>query len=173
MMDADTQPQGAQMTIVLRQATRADTDGLRALLYYAIFVPADAQAPPRDIVDAPQLIPYVRDFGTQVGDIGVLAERAAQPIGAAWVRLMRGYGTIDAHTPELTVAVRPADRGRGIGSQLLHALFAITDRSYAQISLSVQSANPAYRLYTRFGFVVVADQDGSYTMVRSAQAATT
>lgn len=161
------------MTIVLRQATRADTDCLRDMLYYAIFVPADAEPPPRDIVDVPQLIPYVRDFGTQVGDIGVLAEGAAQPIGAAWVRLMRGYGTIDEHTPELTVAVLPEYRGRGIGSQLLRALFTITDCSYAQISLSVQSANTAYRLYTRFGFVVVADQDDTYTMVRSAQAAAT
>jgi ribosomal protein S18 acetylase RimI-like enzyme len=161
------------MTIVLSQATHADTDCLRDMLYYAIFVPADAQPPPRDIVDAPQLVPYVRGFGTQDGDIGVIAEDATQPVGAAWVRLIRGYGTIDAHTPELTIAVLPEYRGRSIGSQLLRALFAITDRSSAQISLSVQSANPAYRLYTRFGFVVVADQDGTYTMVRSTQAATT
>jgi hypothetical protein len=43
------------------------------MLYYAIFVPADAQPPPRDIVDAPQLVPYVRGFGTQDGTVSIIS----------------------------------------------------------------------------------------------------
>ena len=40
------------------------------------------------------------------------------PIGAAWLRLLkgdeRGYGHVDDETPELGMAVLPAYRGRGV-----------------------------------------------------------
>jgi ribosomal-protein-alanine N-acetyltransferase len=45
------------------------------------------------------------------------------PIGAAWLRLWskdeQGYGFVDVHTPELSMAVRPEFRGQGIGTLLL------------------------------------------------------
>lgn len=44
------------MAIVLRQATHVDTECLRDMLYYAIFVPTNVQPPPCDIVNAPQLV---------------------------------------------------------------------------------------------------------------------
>jgi ribosomal protein S18 acetylase RimI-like enzyme len=156
------------MNVTVRPATQADQEILRDVLYWAIFVPPNTPPLPRDVINHPDLSAYVDRFGTQTGDIGVIVESDGQHIGAAWVRLMRGYGFVDAETPELTIAVLPAYRNRGIGSGLLRELFALTDKTYPKISLSVQVANPAHRLYRRFGFAVVAEQDGTYTMVSSA-----
>lgn len=156
------------MTITVRPVTATDIDILRDVLYWAIFVPPDTPTPPRDVINHPDLLAYVDDFGIQTGDIGVIAEDNGRHIGATWLRLMRGYGFVDAETPELTIAVLPSYRNQGIGSQLLRELFTLTDKTYPKISLSVHAANPAYNLYRRFGFVVAVEQDGIYTMVRSA-----
>src|SRR5262249_48531336 len=80
--------------------------------------------PPRDVVQHPDLARYVRHWG-QEQDLGAVALHPTQgkPIGAAWLRLWdgaeRGYGFLDAQTPELSMAVRPAYRGQGVGTRLL------------------------------------------------------
>ena len=52
--------------------------------------------------------------------------------------------------PELTIAVRPGERGRGIGSALLTALLdEARARELPALSLSVSERNPALRLYER------------------------
>jgi ribosomal protein S18 acetylase RimI-like enzyme len=91
-------------------------------------------------------------------------------MGAAWLRLLthdnRGYGYIDDETPELSVAVLPEHRGRGVGSSLLTQLFREAQTRYNKISLSVSEENPAVRLYQRLGFLVVIKEGGSITMIR-------
>jgi GNAT superfamily N-acetyltransferase len=99
---------------------------------------------------------YVRGWG-RPGDAGVLAVEPSGPVGAAWYRLFTereaGFGFVDEQTPELTVAVVPARRGRGLGTEMLEALLeqARLDE-FAQVSLSVEPGSPQEAYYRRFGF---------------------
>lgn len=147
----------------LRDATADDRSFVTAMLYEALFVPPDAPPFPPSLVDEPDLAPYHADFGARPGDVGVVAEIEGEPVGAAWVRLVDGYGFVDADTPELTIAVVPERRGLGIGGLLLAAL---VDR-VPRCSLSCERRNPAMRLYERHGFAVVgADGEHSVVMLR-------
>lgn len=86
-------------------------------------------------------------------------------MGAAWLRTFPaddpGFGFVAADVPELAIGVLPAWRGRGIGTRLLRAVVA----GAARVSLSVERANPAVRLYVREGFVAVDVGENSMTMV--------
>ena len=124
--------------------------------------------PPFSIVDDPALQPYTHNFGNETGDNGIIGLVGGQPIGANWIRLIRGFAYVDAQTPELTITITPQYRGQGIGTQLLTALFAITDPAYPTLSLSVDVANPAHHLYQRFGFKVITEKDGTNTMLRTS-----
>ena len=102
------------------------------------------------------------------GDCGSRS-RHQQPIGAAWVRLLvgdqQGYGYVDDATPELTMALLPAYRGRGIGRQLLEQLFEAGRGLYPAISLSVWPDNqPAYQLYQRLGFEIIQENEHDVVM---------
>jgi len=158
-----------------RPARREDEPVLRDMLYQAIFVPVGEAPPPRDLVFRPELARYVQGWG-QPGDLGVIAfdSETGIPTGAAWLRLFSdqapGYGYVDERTPELSIAVVPEQRSRGIGSELLARLLAAAQGQYTAISLSVSTANPAYRLYRRFGFEQVAKSGESLTMVKKLRA---
>jgi GNAT superfamily N-acetyltransferase len=90
----------------------------------------------------------------------------------AWYRQLASadasYGFVDESTPELAVGVRPRYGGNGIREALLEVL---CDRAKAdgrkRLSLSVEQANPACRLYARLGFRTVAEAGGSWTIVRT------
>lgn len=151
--------------MLLRPATIADEPLLREMLYLAIFVPPDEPPAPADIVDEPGLSHYVAGFGTHRGDLGYIAEDG-RPVGAAWVRRLTrddpGYGYVDDKTPELSMAVVASHRGRGIGTALLERLL----QQVARCSLSVDDRSRALALYERSGFVFVARDGHSLTMLR-------
>jgi ribosomal protein S18 acetylase RimI-like enzyme len=93
-----------------------------------------------------------------------------QPVGAAWYRLFGsqepGYGFVDEETPELTIAIVPSRRGRGLGRDLLEALLAhAREDGFAQISLSVERDNPAIRLYEQHGFAKAGERAGAWVML--------
>ncbi|MGH7606159.1 MAG: GNAT family N-acetyltransferase [Gemmatimonadales bacterium] len=128
----------------------------------------------------PELARYVTGWGRD-GDLGVLAETAGAPVGAAWLRLWgprdRGYGYVDEDTPELTIGVRPGHRGQGVGTLLLGAILDDAVGVYDAVSLSVRPDNRAMRLYERFGFRPVPSSDTtdrsqgtSITMIRGSAA---
>jgi ribosomal protein S18 acetylase RimI-like enzyme len=79
-----------------------------------------------------------------------------------------GYGFVDEATPEVTIGVDAAYRGQGIGAELLAALAELARaEGFRQLSLSVEPANPALRLYKRSGYRAVGVDDGSsITMLR-------
>ena len=123
---------------------------------------------PRGDIDAP-VYRYVMNWG-RPGDAAVIALDAGHRVGAAWYRLFKqeepGYGFVDEQTPELSIAVVPSRRGRGLGDGLLRALLDEARRNgFGQISLSVEPENPALRLYERFGFQKVGESGGSWTML--------
>lgn len=156
------------MSYTIRPATQFDQVFIEEMLYEALFVPPGHEPFPRSVLDQPDIAHYVDGFGTRPGDVGLIVEDAGERIGAAWVRLLqgndRGYGYIDDDTPELSAAVKPRWRNHGIGTALLLRLVEELPR----VSLSVDSRNPAVRLYERLGFKVVAAEDTSLTMLRQA-----
>lgn len=160
------------MSIRIRALAACDVPLLRDFLYAAIYVPEGAEAPPRDIVDLPELALYIAGFGTRPGDLGFVAEcedeaKDRRVVGMCWARRMRDYGYVDDETPSLSLAVLPEARGRGIGTALLrHMLAAQASAGVRQLSLSVQRANPARRLYLREGFTVHEARDEDDVMVR-------
>lgn len=77
-----------------------------------------------------------------------------------------GYGFVDSATPELSMGVLQAWRGRGVGSRLLDALIAAArEQGLASLSLSVEPDNYARRRYERVGFWQVDEASGSLSML--------
>jgi GNAT superfamily N-acetyltransferase len=101
------------------------------------------------------------------GDSGLIALIDAAPVGAAWLRYFTasdpGYGFVSERTPELSIAVLPAHRRKGIGSGLIQGLL---DHARS-ISLSCDPGNAAWELYIRFGFKPLPD---GRTMLRNQSA---
>jgi ribosomal protein S18 acetylase RimI-like enzyme len=156
---------------LLRPLTRADEPFLWEMLYHAIYVPEGTPPPPRDIVNEPELSRYVSGWGGP-DDFGLMAvdAKTGRPVGAVWLRLMagdnRGYGYVDGRTPELSMAVLPEHRGRGVGTRLLCDVLESAAGKHGAVSLSVSVDNPARRLYERSGFEAVELSGSSLTMVK-------
>ena len=154
---------------LIEPLTESDAQILSDMLFHAVYVAPGTVPPSRAIVTEPELARYVEDWG-RVNDVGLkgIDSRDRKPVGAAWVRLLvgenKGYGYVDDGTPELSIAVLPDYRGRGLGTRLLNALFSLAREHYNAISLSVTKENPAKRLYDRLGFRVVSEQGSSLTM---------
>jgi ribosomal protein S18 acetylase RimI-like enzyme len=126
---------------------------LHEFLYQAIFVPEGIKPPSRNVINDPRIFVYIKDFGTQDGDLGVAAEQNGQVVSAAWTRIIPAYGHLDAETPELAISVLPEFRGCGIETKLMKKLFEVLqDNGYTRTSLSVQKDNPAVRFYERLGY---------------------
>lgn len=144
----------------LRRAQPEDQPFLLHMLFYAAHADAIPGTQPDELLSNPNLASYVVGFGRE-GDLGVIAELAGRPAGAAWVRLLagdnRGYGWVDDATPELAIAVAPSHVDRGLGTRLMRELLARAHTRYPGISLSVRKENPARRLYLRFGFTPVRE----------------
>ncbi len=155
--------------IIIRSLTTADEPFLWEMLYQALYVPEGADPFPRDIVRGPEISRYAEDWG-RPDDSGFVAVMGETCVGATWIRLLKGankgYGYVDETIPELTIAVAPAFRGRGIGTNLLTRLMAEAKDRYQAVSLSVSAENPALRLYQRFGFEFVVTNGNSFTMMK-------
>ncbi|MCL1831118.1 MAG: GNAT family N-acetyltransferase [Oscillospiraceae bacterium] len=128
---------------------------LREFLYQAIYIPKSIEPPDRTIVDKPELQLYIKDFGSMPGDLAVTAVQNSQICGAAWTRIIEGYGHINDSIPELAISVFPEFRGVSIGTRLMKKLFSILKLDgYTAVSLSVDKASPAVRFYKKLGFEV-------------------
>ena len=161
------------LSYTLRPITSADEGFLWEMLYQAIYVPEGTLPPPREVINTPELARYVRGWG-QADDLGFLAIHETQPIGAIWLRLLKetnkGYGYIDDVTPELSIAVLPPHRGKGVGTRLMRQLLLAAGNKYEAISLSVSEENPAMRLYRRLGFKIAGADGTSVKMKKDLKA---
>ncbi|MCL1912635.1 MAG: GNAT family N-acetyltransferase [Eubacteriaceae bacterium] len=151
----------------VRYMGEADYGCLPEQLYYAIYVPEDGSQPPREVVNAPEIFIYIEDFGASPADTGVVAEQNGQIIGAAWTRIIQGYGHIDNETPELAISVLPGFRGLGIGTKMMAMLFGVLKKKgYLRTSLSVHKDNLAVAFYERLGYETVKERDDDLLMVK-------
>lgn len=146
---------------MIRPASTQDLPFLRDMLRHAYYARWGSEA------DVP-LERYVAGWG-RPGDEALVAIDQVQPVGAAWYRLFSedkpGYGFVGEEIPELTIAVVPSRRGKGLGRELLTALLEQARRDgYAGISLSVEPDNPALRLYEQHGFAKVGERAGALVM---------
>ncbi|MBO4601900.1 MAG: GNAT family N-acetyltransferase [Salinivirgaceae bacterium] len=154
------------MDCAIRPLNNSELPLLTDFLYYAIFVPEGVEAPPREIVNLPELQVYIRDFGAQPHDHCLVAEAEGVVVGAVWVRDMPDYGHVADGVPSFAISVRPEHRGRGIGTKLMQAMLdLLRQKGYKKASLSVQKTNYAARMYTKLGFRTIGENDEEYIMV--------
>jgi ribosomal protein S18 acetylase RimI-like enzyme len=144
--------------ITLRQAAQADEPFLWAMLFEAANMTQDGASSPEPAKADPYLAQYVANWGRE-SDLGVIAERHGDPLGAAWVRLLidtaHTYPKAEQGAPELAIAVRPDQIGQGVGGAMLDHLIELARPHFPAIVLSVRETNPARRLYERHGFVAI------------------
>ena len=139
---------------------------LEDFLYYAIFVPEGVDAPPREIINIPELQVYISKFGTQPHDLCLVAESDGAVVGAVWVRDMSDYGHVADGVPSFAISLRPEYRKQGIGTNLMLAMLdKLRQLGYAKASLSVQKFNYAARMYTKLGFRTIDENEEEYIMV--------
>jgi GNAT superfamily N-acetyltransferase len=150
--------------------TDGDVDLIRWALYEALAWNPKRELPARDAVLAhPEASRYHVGWGRR-GDIGVVATADDETVGVAYCRLFtdadHGHGFVDDRTPEVAVAVRDGWRGTGLGTRLMNRLAnAARTAGFQRLSLSVDTDNPARRLYERLGYREVSVDDGGVRML--------
>jgi len=153
----------------IRELANDEHDFLGDMLYEAIFIPKGHEPLPKTIIQDKSLAKYIENWGKDAYDIALVAEVNGQLAGAIWGRLFseanKGFGFVNHRTPELSMAVTPEFRSKGIGTKLLRTITS----AYAKIgvtclSLSVDKANKASGLYRRSGFEIVDETETSWTM---------
>ncbi|PJK11127.1 GNAT family N-acetyltransferase [Lysobacteraceae bacterium NML120232] len=154
------------MIYEIRELMPCEINLLNEFLYEAIFIPEGMQAPPKDIVNHPDLQKYIADFGRK-DDVCYVAEVEGKVVGAVWTRIIHDFGHVDDETPSLSISIFKGYRNLGIGAALMQQiLLTLKKRGYKQVSLSVQKANPALRMYEKLGFEIVRENEEDCIMVR-------
>lgn len=154
------------MNYTIREIQKQEYPLLDHFLYEAIFIPEGVNPPPKTIIASPELQVYVEHFGESKDDLGFVAEVDGKIVGAVWVRIMNDYGHIDDETPSLAISLDKEYRGFGIGTAMMKKILVLLkSRGYSRVSLSVQKANFAVKLYRKVGFEIVKEHEEEYIMV--------
>lgn len=154
------------MQYTIREMRKDEYPMLQDFLYEAIFIPKGTKPPLKTILATPELQTYIYAFGSSTHDKAFVAEVEGMVVGAIWVRIMQDYGHICDEIPSLAMSVYHAYRGMGIGSALLANLIStLRLHGYSNLSLSVQKANEAVRLYRRYGFRIFKENCNEYIML--------
>lgn len=154
------------MDVTIREMQKQEYPLLDNFLYEAIFVPEGAEPPPKTIIASPELQVYVEHFGEAKDDWGLAAEVGGKIVGAVWARIMNDYGHVDDETPSLAISLYKEYRGFGIGTGMMKEILALLkSQGYGQVSLSVQKANYAVKLYLKTGFEIIKENEDEYIMI--------
>lgn len=145
--------------ITVRQATSDDVEFVQEMLYQAANRPGYEWPSLEESLREPRNVRFWRDFG-RAGDLGVIAERDGQPIGAAWIRFFHDDELSPIDDPGvavLAIGVVESERGRSVGSMLMSQLVELARRAGVRaISLTTGLFNEAaLRLYEAHGFTKV------------------
>lgn len=156
----------------IREAESSDARFLADMLVEAANWNTATARPRVAVLDDPHVNRYIAGW-KRAGDFGSVATDDNNVlIGACWARLFPqnapGYGFVATGVPELTLGVNALWRARGVGRALLHALAGqAVAAGHQRLSLSVERANYAHRLYVSEGYVTVESTADADTMVRS------
>lgn len=154
------------MEYTIREIQKQEYPLLDNFLYEAIFIPEGIEPPPKSIISSPELQVYVEHFGESKDDWGLVAEVGGKIVGAVWVRIMNDYGHIDDETPSLAISLYKEYRGFGIGTAMMKEILTLLkSHRYSRVSLSVQKANYAAKMYLKIGFEIVRENEEEYIMV--------
>ncbi|MCM1167024.1 MAG: GNAT family N-acetyltransferase [Lachnospiraceae bacterium] len=154
------------MNYAIRAIKAEEYPVLDDFLYEAIFIPEGAERPPKSIINEPALQVYVKDFGKMPDDRCLVAEYGGEIVGAVWVRIMDDYGHVDDDTPSFAISLYEEHRGRGVGTELMRKMLELLRaEGYEKVSLAVQKANYAVKMYKRLGFETVGENEDEYIMV--------
>ena len=154
------------MEYSIRKMTVSEYPMLNDFLYEAIFIPDGIEPPPRNIITSPELQIYVDRFGELKDDFALVAEVEKKVVGAVWVRIMNDYGHIDNETPSLAISLYKEYRGQGIGTDMMKEMLSLLKtHGYKRVSLSVQKANYAAKMYQKIGFDIVRENKEEWIML--------
>ena len=79
---------------------------------------------------------------------------------------MNDYGHIDNETPSLAISLYKEHRGKGIGTGLMRRIIrTYGELGYKRLSLAVQKANYAVKMYEKVGFRKVSENEEEYIML--------
>lgn len=149
----------------IREIRSSEYRVLEDLLYEAIFVPEGVEPPSKDITKQPELQIYFEDFGKR-DDNGLVAEVDGKIVGAVWTRIMDDYGHIDNEIPSFAISLYKEYRGLGIGTEMMiQMLISLRKKGYQKVSLAVQQANYAVKMYQKVGFEIVNKNEEEFIMV--------
>ena len=155
---------------IIREMRREEYPLLEEFLYQAIFQKDPENLIPREEIEKPTLRVYIDDFGEKPDDYCLSAEEDGVVVGAVWVRIIPGFGSVDDRTPEFAISLLPEARGKGIGTELMRAMIRhLKVRGYEKTSLAVQKANYAVRMYKKVGFEIIDENEEEYIMIHKLQ----
>ncbi len=162
------------MNIEYREIDDSEIIFLEEMLYESLFVPAGGEKYPPSILRRPEINRYIKDWGNLPLDIAFVAVVNDELTGAVWGRAFQppdtGYGFIDEHTPEISIAVMEEYRNRRIGARLLETIFGYyRGCGVKSVSLAVDKMNPAKNLYLRAGFKTVAENNTDFIMKKDLE----
>ena len=154
------------MNYQIRPIRKEEIPILGDFLYEAIFIPEGVAAPPRSILDDENLQVYIRNFGQRHDDRCLVAEVGDKIVGAIWSRIMNDYGHIADDVPSIAISLYKEYRNLGIGTDMLRQMLELLKADgYKRVSLSVQKANYAMRMYQKAGFRILSD-DGEEALMQ-------
>ena len=158
------------MDYTIREIKQTEYHVLNDFLYEAIFIPEGVEPPPKSIINTPELQVYISNFGALEHDRALVAEAEGKIVGAVWVRIMDDYGHIDDSTPSFAVSLYKQYRGRGIGTAMMEKMLSVLRKhGYDKVSLAVQKANYAVKMYLGLGFEIAGESSEEYIMIKRLQ----
>lgn len=160
------------MAYRIRRAVRADASFLVEMVCEAANWHPDRVRAKVDLLGDSAVMRSARGWKRPADDGVIAVDDVGNPIGACWYRVLPrnepGHGFVGSGVPELTLGVRPVWRAQGVGRALLAAACdAARAAGHQRISLSVERANFAERLYRSEGFVVLESSGDADIMVKT------
>jgi ribosomal protein S18 acetylase RimI-like enzyme len=119
----------------------------------------------------PEIDVYIRGFGRENGgDLCLIADLNGKFVGVVWTLILagevKGFGNVDDQTPELAISLLKEHRNRGIGTLLMKKMIdLLKEKGYEQVSLSVDKANYAVKMYQKLGFEIIEEKGQGYLML--------
>lgn len=154
------------MNYTIRTMKKHEFPLLEDFLYEAIFIPEGMEVPPRSVISLPELQTYIKDFGLFKDYFALVAEIEKQIVGAVWVRIINDYGHIDSSTPSLAISLYKDYRKHGIVIAMMKEMLnLLRNHGYKSVSLSVQKANYAAKMYQKLGFKIVNENKDEWIMI--------